>query len=189
MEDEGLATAAVALLRNQVEDVAPPRALWVPFPLGRPFGASGDAGFQRRVLRAVLALFERPSGPVLEDFPEDLPPEGDAEEGWVCPVRFPRQAEPRDALQEEIDALAPWYQASLDRLGRTTMGASGLEPAEAARFLAGWLRGEADRANGMDLPDALRLASEDLKAYYLEAVTARPGSGASPEAPAAGPPR
>src|SRR3546814_20245121 len=53
----------------------------------------GDPDFQRRVLRAVLALLERTDGPViLEDYPEDAPAESasDLEDmsGWVCPVRF-----------------------------------------------------------------------------------------------------
>ena len=42
LEDEGLATTLIALVREQAADVAPPRALWVPFELGRPFGAPDD---------------------------------------------------------------------------------------------------------------------------------------------------
>lgn len=36
--------------------------------LGRPFGAPNEPDFQRRVLKMLLALFERRAGPVLEDF-------------------------------------------------------------------------------------------------------------------------
>ncbi len=179
MEDEGLATALVALVRRQAEEVAPPRALWVPFPLGRPFGAPGDPRFQHRVLSALLALYERSAGPVLEDFPEDAPPDGGTEDSWVCPVRFPKQQTgPRDALLAEVDTLAPWYRASLDRRGRTTMGGSGLGAVGAARFLSGWLEGlvSGSPVDGMTEVDLLRLASDDLKAYYMEAATARPGS-------------
>ena len=39
-EEEGLATTLIALVRGQAEAVAPPRALWVSFPLGRPFGVA-----------------------------------------------------------------------------------------------------------------------------------------------------
>jgi len=190
MEDEGLATTLVALVRQQAEHVAPPRALWVPFALGRPFGTPGDAVFQTRVLRAALDLLDRPSGPVLEDFPDDAPPDpvsGDGEEeGWVCPVRFPKRAaqsegELLDAVLAEIDELAPWYQVSLNRRGRTTMGGSGLQPAEAARLMAQFVTGDtrASPLEGVTPADALRLASEDLKAYYFEAATAQPGAGAS----------
>ena len=87
LEAEGLPTTQISLVRMHTEVIQPPRALWVPFDLGRPFGTSGEAAFQRRVISAVLALFERESGPVLEDFPEDAPGEAllDAE-GWSCPV-------------------------------------------------------------------------------------------------------
>ncbi len=187
LEDEGLATALVALVRGQAERVAPPRALWVTFPLGRPFGVPDDAAFQTRVLRATLALLDRAEGPVLEDFPEDAPDRtvDDDGQGWVCPVRFPKapaagEGEPLDAALREIDELAPWYRAGLDRRARTTVGASGLPPADAARLLARWTDGTAreDTPGGMKPADALRLASEDLKAYYIEAATARPGPDA-----------
>ncbi len=184
MEDEGLATVLVALVRRQAEEVAPPRALWVPFPLGRPFGAPGDAGFQHRVLAHLLGLLEHREGPVLEDFPDEAPASAEAGDGWVCPVRFPRVRDAsKDALQEEIETLAPWYRASLDRRGRTTMGASGLDAAGAARFLSSWLRGDGPAApvKAMSEVDLLRLSSEDLKAYYMEAATARPGSGGTEE--------
>ena len=58
-----------------------PRFLWVPFELGRPFGAPHEPESQRRVLRDALALVERTDGPVvLADFPDDAPA-GDALSG------------------------------------------------------------------------------------------------------------
>ena len=76
LEAEGIATTQISLVREHTEALAPPRALWVPFMLGRPFGAPGNPGFQRKVLLAALGLLERHSdsgGPVLEDFQEDAP--------------------------------------------------------------------------------------------------------------------
>jgi len=87
IEREGVPTAQISLIREQTAAIQPPRALWVPFLLGRPFGAPNEPEFQRRVLRALLSLFERPTGPVLEDFPEDAPAI-DAHEA-ILPVRFP----------------------------------------------------------------------------------------------------
>ena len=59
----------------------------MPFDLGRPFGTPGEAAFQRRVISAVLALFEKESGPVLEDSPEDAPGEAPSDaKGWSCSV-------------------------------------------------------------------------------------------------------
>ena len=91
MEAEGLPTAQISLVFMHTELIQPPRALWVPFELGRPFGTPGKAAFQRRVISAALALFERESGPVLEDFPEDFPEDAPGEapldtEGWSCLV-------------------------------------------------------------------------------------------------------
>ena len=54
--------------------------------LGRPFGAPNAPDFQRSVLRALLALFERPSGPVLEDFPDDAPTAEARETAFVWPL-------------------------------------------------------------------------------------------------------
>ena len=73
IETAGIATTGISLVRDHTERMRPPRALWVPFELGRPFGAPGDAGFQHRVLAAALALLDAPSGPVLADFPDDAP--------------------------------------------------------------------------------------------------------------------
>lgn len=170
MEDEGLATVAVALVRRQAEQVAPPRALWVPFALGRPFGTPGHPAFQRRVLRAALALLDRPQGPVLEDFPDDAPPA--AAGPWRPPFEHAAdEGASAEAVIGELRALAPRYRAGVERRGRTTVGASGLAPEEAARLLGRWLAGDRDAAPaGMAAADALRLAAEDLRAYYSEAA-------------------
>lgn len=169
MEDEGLATALIALVRRQAEEVRPPRALWVPFPLGRPFGAAGNAPFQRRVLTALLDLFARPAGPVLEDFTDEAPPEGESREV------LDRLVVNRDGpLIEEVDGLRAWYEASVARRGRTTLGGSGMDAPGAARLLTAWLAGDA-MAEGAEI-DLLRLASEDLKAYYMESAVARTGA-------------
>jgi hypothetical protein len=43
LEEEGIPTVAISLIRPQTEKTKPPRALWVPFELGRPFGPPSDA--------------------------------------------------------------------------------------------------------------------------------------------------
>ena len=80
IEREGVPNAQISLIREQTAAIMPPRALWVPFMLGRPFGAPNAPDFQRKVLRALLSLFERPAGPVIEDFPEEAPESGAQEE-------------------------------------------------------------------------------------------------------------
>ena len=61
LEAEGVPTTQVSLIREHTETINPPRALWVPFELGRPLGAPEDPGLQRRVLMAALNLLEAQS--------------------------------------------------------------------------------------------------------------------------------
>jgi len=70
LEDEGIPTTQISLIREHTLQISPPRALWVPFELGNPLGAPGEPELQTRVLRAVLGLLERETGPVLEDWEE-----------------------------------------------------------------------------------------------------------------------
>ena len=51
----------------------PPRALWVPFELGRPLGVPNAPDFQQRVLLAALELIEADEGPILKDYTEEAP--------------------------------------------------------------------------------------------------------------------
>jgi hypothetical protein len=39
----------ISLVREHTEKINPPRALWVPFELGRPVGPPDEPAFQRRV--------------------------------------------------------------------------------------------------------------------------------------------
>ena len=68
IERAGVATVSISLVKEFTRAVRPPRALWVPFPFGRPFGAPDAPAVQRRVMLAALQLLARPAGPVLEDF-------------------------------------------------------------------------------------------------------------------------
>ena len=183
-EDEGLATTGISLVREHTAAMRPPRFLWVPFPLGRPFGVANDPAFQHKVLAAALALLDRTDGPcVLADFPEDAPadPQGDDDGGWVCPVSFPAPpVDPDDlpaALDRELAELAPWYDLSLETKGRSTVGASGLTIVDAARFATDYLEGREPEPyrDGLSRAECLKLTCEDLKAFYQEAATAQPG--------------
>jgi hypothetical protein len=149
--------------------------------LGRPFGAPHAPDFQRAVLRALLALFERPAGPVLEDFPDEAPA-ADGEAMAATPVHLARpEAEIDDldeALRREVAQLTPWYKLTVARRGRTTVGISGLPIEEAARHAVSQL-GASPRppyAAGLSAGLALKRACDDLKAYYYEAAAARPGN-------------
>lgn len=178
IEAEGVATTLISLVREHTAKIRPPRALWVPFPFGRPFGIPDDAAFQTRVLIAALRLLERPQGPVLEDHGEEAAESVD-QRGWVCPVSF-ADDEPGDdlaaALTVEIMRLKPWHDRAVARRGRTIVGALGWPIEDVARFLLSQL-GESPMAPPPDMTatDAVIFAGEDLKAFYFEAATAQPG--------------
>ncbi|MGC2412843.1 MAG: hypothetical protein WA459_09155 [Stellaceae bacterium] len=186
IEEEGIATVAIALIRPQAERTRPPRALWVPFELGRPFGPPNDPAFQNRVILASLNLLESTAGPVLlTDFPDDDPREA-PDESWRPPLARPEGGGVlADALTAEMKALAAFYARSCTERGRSTVGLSGLAPAAFGEYTAAWLRAPSSKdAPPSPVPDlspilALRFAIDDLKAYTLEAAIAggaRPSS-------------
>ena len=173
LETEGLPTTGISLVREHTEAMAPPRSLWVPFPLGRPLGAAGDAAFQHRVIAAALALFDRPDGPVLEDFSEQAPVDG-SDEPWSCPVRFAKATVGDDVAEmarAELAGLATWHALATRRRGRTAAVTSGLGVEQCLEIVV-----DACEARGPDDVRRLKAAVEDLKTHYAEAVTARPGS-------------
>ena len=88
-------TTGISLVRENTESMRPPRALWVPFPLGRPLGKADDPRFQRQVISHALGLLNRSEGPVLDDFPLDLP-NTDQEAIEACPVSFPVKRQGKD---------------------------------------------------------------------------------------------
>ena len=157
-------------MREHTEIIRPPRALWVTFELGRPLGKPDDALFQTRVLRALLDMLKRTDGPLLVDYPEDVEGEVDLT-GWACPISLaPR---PGDTLAAEIDRLTTWYDRAVAARGRTTVGTSGLDMPAAGRLVT--------KALESTLPPALalKLAVDDLRAFYLEAASAFPDPGTS----------
>ena len=182
LEAAGIATTQISLIREHTEAMNPPRALWVPFILGRPFGVPNDPAFQQRVLLAALRLLEAPSGPVLADYPEDAPPStADDALGQVCPVGFAKeaQADPGDlgsVFVREVEALAPWHELARERRGRSAVGLGGVSVGQSAAMIAEFLEGRLLAPVGGDtLGHTLKLASEDVRAYYYEAAAARPG--------------
>ncbi|MGQ0525940.1 MAG: hypothetical protein ACT4P8_20035 [Betaproteobacteria bacterium] len=183
IERAGVPTAQISLIREQTAAIKPPRALWVPFMLGRPFGAPNEPEFQRQVLRVLLALFERASGPVLEDFPADAPGGEADSEGFACPVSFAAVTRGEGgglagAMLDEIAQLAPWYDLARRRRGRTTVGIYGGTVEEAARHVASYLNGvpEAPPVRDWSAGIAVKRACDDVKAYYYEAAAAQPGN-------------
>ena len=190
LEDEGIPTTHIALIRKHAEEIKPPRALAVPFELGRPLGAPDEPDFQRRVLRTCLELLERESGPVLEDFPDDAPGEDADQEGWTCPVNFAVPVDDlsdedliRQTLEQEIAQLRPWYEESKqNRSGRTNFGISGTTPEQIAAYIAHVIVSQEDSVSPIaDTPAhlAFKHMADDIRYYYMEAAIARPDTRVS----------
>ena len=184
LEQEGVATTQISLIRLHTETIQPPRALWVPFDLGRPLGVPNDAAFQKRVLISALKLFEESSGPVLRDFPEDAPVTGKEDAVWACPVNLPRRKIDLDdadalraAFKKESVELRAWYDLALEKNRRTTMGVSGLDINQVVEFIGAFIDGvPANPRQDISLAYTLNFAVDDLKAFYYEAVATQPGS-------------
>lgn len=174
LEREGIATTSISLVRENAASMQPPRTLWVTFPLGRPLGRPNEPDFQHRVISAALDLFAHSTGPVLVDYLEDAGPTEVASAN-ACPVAFIRSADQTwsSRLLAELATVQPWYELGRRRReGRTLVGASGSPIADNLARLGDYLDQEA-------LPVAelewFKLAIEDAKAFYLEALTAQPG--------------
>ena len=173
LESEGIQTVGIALFREIAQAMQPPRISWVGFPLGRPLGRPNDGGFQRDVIMNALALLNADSGPVRQDYPVELPDSDQLPP--PCPVSFKRNQD-MDTWQRriaaEVASLGPWYELGLQRRGRTTVGVSGRELSELIPFVTRWPDHPAEAP-----PDLkkLKLALEDLKAFYAEAIMSRPG--------------
>lgn len=70
LETRGVPTVSVSVARDVTEAVKPPRALFLPFPMGHHFGPPFHVALQRRIVEAALELLEsvRESGTII-DFP------------------------------------------------------------------------------------------------------------------------
>lgn len=154
-----------------------PRFLWVPFELGRPFGAPHEPDFQRRVLHDALALLDRTDGPVvLEDFPDDAPTADDADDEavWSCPISFAGRARDEPdlvrATRRELGQLAPWAE-----LAPSPTTNSGMSPSTIVDLLAATADGEEVAVQD------LRLAADDIRTWYLHAAAQQPGRATSGE--------
>jgi hypothetical protein len=179
LEEEGLATVAVALIRPQAENTKPPRALWVPFELGRPFGPPNDPSMQKRVLLVALGMLVEEGGPVrIIDFPDDDPrarPDPSWQPPFVPATVASGSAETlASRLEAEILLLQGAHQRWMTQYRRTTVGLSGLVMADCARYVADWLRGQQPESTreGFSAPLILRFAIDDLKAFCLEGASA-----------------
>ena len=170
-----MSTTSLVLIKEHAERVKPPRALFVPFPFGFALGNPDHPPFQHKVLAAALDLLDADAAPVLAEFPADG--EGPAQLVQASAARkdlaSPVEADPAD----ELTAMRGYYERWRDgHDGRTMVGLTGI-PERRWRGLVKYLQAFADGADAdyaeqpadMPLPRFIRLAADDLKAFYMEA--------------------
>jgi hypothetical protein len=148
-------------------------------------GTPGDAAFQTDVVVAALRLLELDDTPVLHDYPVDVDPGEEVSlTGLSCPVKSRNEApEQTDeerlvaAVALEIQRLRPWYDIAVKQQQRKSLGVIGLEPEDLATFIAMFLSSDRPPNPRPDLPliHTLKLAVDDLHAYYRAAALAQPG--------------
>lgn len=172
LEAEGLSTVGLSLSLEQTARIAPPRALFVDFPFGRPLGIPGNKKFQQSVLEAAFALLTYESGPVLESFPHSLTREGERELSCTIPPSFDPNLPPEVA---EAHALQPAYNRQLDSTGRTALGRV-LRYDEIADAIWGFIRvREGSTVADAGLPGPASDCALDIRAYFEEASLALSG--------------
>jgi hypothetical protein len=165
-EAAGLSTVVFASMREVVEKMHPPRALYCEFPLGRPLGRPGDAELQRDVLQRGLALLDAVA-PVLDVYPEVI--EAD-ETPMACslPPRYDPNVPP---AVDEARGLRAAYDRSLAKRGVTSVGrAIDADTVPAALdAMHQWAEGASWKE--VALPGKNTVAvSHDIRTYYEEAA-------------------
>ena len=182
-ESYGFSTVLVGFVKEHIQAIKPPRALWLNFPMGRPLGKPNDAEYQKKVIRSAFSLFDSSSGPVLEDFP-DIIPVRDGRMSYALPVELViKKSEIVDIetileeVRNEIDTLKSAYENAVAYRGRTTVGASEMSITEFAPYIVSFLKDDIPKSprKGLGAIPQLKLVVEDLQAYYTEAVTHRDG--------------
>ena len=75
-----------------------------------------------------------------------------------------------------MKSLWPWYDMAIENRGRSNLGASGLTVEIAREVVLSFIEGEPKDTPvlGITTSEGLRLAVDDLKAFYLDAATAQP---------------
>ena len=175
IEETGLPTAGIVLIKEHAERVKPARALWVPFPFGFALGNPNDPPFQREVLAATLDLFRATSGPVLAEFPEDG--EAPARLLQATAARAESTGDVDADAADELTAMRGYYERWVDNHdGRTLVGLTGVPQRRwrgLIKYLQSYAAGDAPAYEEIPAdvaePRFIRLAADDLKAFYMEA--------------------
>lgn len=170
LEQQGLSTIALASNIDIARHAKTPRALFCDFPIGWPFGPPKDKDCQRRVLDAAFSLLERPSGPVLEVFPDIIKSDAATPMSCTMPPRYdPDLPEPIDEAKGLRSAWERAYRENgVSNVGRR-LTVDDIPDAIAA-FIA--ISDGVHWQSAFSSKDHLVESAADIKHYYEEAGTA-----------------
>ena len=59
LEEHGIATVTLTLMKDVAQSVKPPRSIFLRFPFGSPMGKPGDTTNQIKVLKTALEALEK----------------------------------------------------------------------------------------------------------------------------------
>lgn len=165
----------IGLVKLHLEKIKPPRALWVPFELGRPLGAPSNPELQHEVLEQALQLIETADKPVIKDFKLD-DPRFNPDSEWRPP-----ELKEHDSIASESAELKPYYQRQCVDKSRTSVGVAKVAVNELAELFDETYATETFKKSRQDISARLmfRLAVDDLKAYYIESALSDRGSPSS----------
>lgn len=165
-EAAGLSTIVLASMKEVAERMAPPRALYCEFPLGRPLGKPGDVAFQRDVIQRALALLDA-TGPVLVTHP-DIVESDETPLACSIPPRYDASLPP---AVDEAQGLRAAYDRSVEARGTTAVGRA-IDADTVPKALAvfhQWAEGASWQ--DVELPGKNTVAvGHDIRAYYTEAA-------------------
>jgi len=150
-----------------MEKLAPPRALYCEFPLGRPLGKPNDAAFQRDVLDKAFALLDAETGPVLADYPEAIHSD-EMPVACAIPAAFDSSLHPALA---EASGIRKDYDRTVQKRGVTSVGRSigPDEVGDALNLLLAITEGANWKDAGIPGKNTIALI-HDIRTYYEEAA-------------------
>jgi hypothetical protein len=166
LENDGISTVIVALVREHIVSMKPPRALWVPFELGRPFSSPGKVSVQTKVLKSALSLFdESTQKSLLRDF-EDESAWSDPDPVWTPPLTIRSHD-----LKDEATTIQDVWLTVNERSKKTTAGISGMSLKSGIDYIDRYFSANPlPNPKGMSSINRARFVVDDIKVTYLEAA-------------------
>ncbi|MGI9598137.1 MAG: hypothetical protein ACR2QK_18385 [Acidimicrobiales bacterium] len=168
LEEQGLATISLGIIEGQLRSTAPPRGLFVDFPLGRPLGRPADPAFQQRVLDQAFSLLGA-TGPVIEAFDEPI-----KDEGTVLSCAIPPSDDPgTHPAITEARGLRPAYNRTVARTDGRVGAHRVVAPDDIPAAIESFIRvAEGTPWKEAGIPGIPARVAQDIRGYYEAAAMA-----------------